>query len=306
MDADSLARLMRALGSVERLRALALCARAPARVSDLAQTLGESEPTVSRMLKQLAEAGVLRRHRRGQSVEYAMVEAVSAGGRIAALVVQQLGDADPVIRRAGVELEAIVREARSDGRPGHAFEASRLGRALRAALLPDLRQQRPGRVVLAACRWGEVVEACRSASEQVTLLAGSVAERTRLRRACLEAGLAVEVELAGSAAARSGSADWSFAAVEPGAADALQALEHAADHGRRRLRAGGSLWLCTDYDALDTGGIAAAAPPARLRTLVDRAGLALHAVLPVEADGRHLLLAHATVPARAATVARRA
>jgi DNA-binding transcriptional ArsR family regulator len=305
MDAPSLARLMRALGSVERLRALALCARAPARVSDLAQTLGESEPTVSRMLKQLAEAGALRRQRRGQSVEYASVEAASEAGRIAALAVQQLGDRDPVIRRAGVALEAIAREARTDGRSGHAFAGSRLGRALRAAMLPDLRRQRSRRVVLAACRWIEVIEACCGASEQVTVVAGSVAERTRLRRALLEAGLAVDVELAG-AAEGARSADWSFAAVESAAADALPALEFAADRGRRRLRPGASLWLCADYDALDTGGAAAAAPPARLRSLVDSAGLTLSAVLPVEADGRHLLLAHTTVPARVAAVAHRA
>ena len=70
IDAAGLARLLRAAADPVRLRLLRLCADGPVGVSELAAALGESEPNVSRHLKQLATEGFLRRARRGQRVEY--------------------------------------------------------------------------------------------------------------------------------------------------------------------------------------------------------------------------------------------
>ena len=81
--------MLRAVSDPARLRLLRLCFDQPTSVSELAAAVADSEPNVSRQLKQLATAGLLRRARRGQSVEYLpmafLVEWVRDGGRTGAL-----------------------------------------------------------------------------------------------------------------------------------------------------------------------------------------------------------------------------
>ena len=69
-DSVALATCLRAVSDPARLRLLRLCADRPTSVSELSLATGESEPNVSRQLKQLATAGLLQRVRRGQRVEY--------------------------------------------------------------------------------------------------------------------------------------------------------------------------------------------------------------------------------------------
>lgn len=62
--------VLRAAGEPTRLRLLHLCARGELAVSDLTQTLQQSQPRVSRHLKILCDAGLLERFRDGQWVYF--------------------------------------------------------------------------------------------------------------------------------------------------------------------------------------------------------------------------------------------
>ncbi|MBT3399997.1 MAG: winged helix-turn-helix transcriptional regulator, partial [Rhodospirillaceae bacterium] len=58
---DQVLALLRAAGEPNRLRILALCAHGDLTVSELTRILGESQPSVSRHLKLLCNAGLLER-----------------------------------------------------------------------------------------------------------------------------------------------------------------------------------------------------------------------------------------------------
>ena len=74
-------RWLRAAGESSRLRLLALCAQGPLSVSELAETLRQSEPRVSRHLKILSEAGLIERYRQGQWVQYRVAADPQAAAR---------------------------------------------------------------------------------------------------------------------------------------------------------------------------------------------------------------------------------
>ncbi len=78
---DHLLTGLRAAAETTRLRLLALCARAELTVSDLTQILGQSQPRVSRHLKQLCDAGLLDRSRDGAWVHYRLARGGSDLGR---------------------------------------------------------------------------------------------------------------------------------------------------------------------------------------------------------------------------------
>jgi ArsR family transcriptional regulator len=65
MDPQRLIDVLRAAGESTRLRLLALLARGELSVKDLTDILGQSQPRVSRHLRLLAEAGLVRRHAEG-------------------------------------------------------------------------------------------------------------------------------------------------------------------------------------------------------------------------------------------------
>ena len=80
-------RWLRAAGEGSRLRLLALCAQGPLSVCELAQTLGQSEPRVSRHLKILKNDGVVRTRKEGVRVVYSLAsdEVVRCWKHISAL-----------------------------------------------------------------------------------------------------------------------------------------------------------------------------------------------------------------------------
>ena len=84
--AQSLAAL-RAAGEATRLRILALLAGVELNVKDLTQILGQSQPRISRHLKLMAEAGLIKRFREGSWVFFRLAdsgaEAVLAGAIVA-------------------------------------------------------------------------------------------------------------------------------------------------------------------------------------------------------------------------------
>ena len=85
-DAAELERLLQSLADRHRLRILNMLVRAegPICVCEFTGVLGLSQQNVSYHLKQLVEAGVIVRERRGRFSYYRLVDGVL--GRIAALV----------------------------------------------------------------------------------------------------------------------------------------------------------------------------------------------------------------------------
>lgn len=80
---------LRAVAEPTRLRLLALCAQGELTVSELVRIVGQSQPRVSRHLKQLSDAGLLERFREGSWVFYRSAqegEAVEVVRRLVALL----------------------------------------------------------------------------------------------------------------------------------------------------------------------------------------------------------------------------
>ena len=61
---------LKTLGDLTRLRLVALCRQGECSVSELTRVIGQSQPRTSQQLKQLCEAGFLRRFRDGKRVFY--------------------------------------------------------------------------------------------------------------------------------------------------------------------------------------------------------------------------------------------
>jgi ArsR family transcriptional regulator len=76
---EALLSSLRAAAEPTRLRLLVLCAQGEMTVGELTDIIGQSQPTVSRHLKQLCEAGLLERFKEGTCVFYRRVEGGSAG-----------------------------------------------------------------------------------------------------------------------------------------------------------------------------------------------------------------------------------
>jgi ArsR family transcriptional regulator len=84
-DAESAARLFRALGDPARVKILNLLTTSeePVCVCELVPALGLSQPTVSHHLRKLTEAGLLAREQRGVWAFYSIDP--EAAGRLAAV-----------------------------------------------------------------------------------------------------------------------------------------------------------------------------------------------------------------------------
>ena len=72
---DDLLLALRAVAEPTRLRLLALAARGAFNVSELVTILGQSQPRLSRHLRLLVEAGLLRRQQEGVFCWFALPEA---------------------------------------------------------------------------------------------------------------------------------------------------------------------------------------------------------------------------------------
>jgi DNA-binding transcriptional ArsR family regulator len=281
---EALARVLRAAADPLRLRLVALCAARAAAVSELAGALGESEPNVSRHLKQLAASGLLVRARHGQRVEYAVAAPVGpAAAALGSLLLQWIDPADAVLREARARLRAAA------GRPA---SGPRLDDALVAVLGHDLRRDASRRRVLVRCPWTDLLDLLASESLELLPFARTAPERAGLRRWALAAGLPVRPATAAELEAGRRLAprfDVYFEMISPGTGDALAV---SVAFARRMLLPSGVAWFAVDYDALESAA-GSPSPPARLRAALGAAGFACQGLFPVEAGGRHLLVARA-------------
>lgn len=149
------------------MRILALCARGAFCVSELVTILGQSQPSLSRHLRLLVEAGLLRRQQEGAFSWFALADAGSAEGALARLLISRLPEDDPVLaadrRMAAQALSERARAASDSFRAQGADwdEMSALGlptAAVEAALLNAVAQGRLGRVLDIGTGTGRVLE----------------------------------------------------------------------------------------------------------------------------------------------------
>ena len=101
---------LRAAGEDTRLRILALLAREELAVLELSQILDQSQPRVSRHLKLLAEAGLVRRFPDGSWVFYGLAWE-GPGGALVRTLLEEVDPADPMLRGDADRL-ATVQAAR--------------------------------------------------------------------------------------------------------------------------------------------------------------------------------------------------
>jgi DNA-binding transcriptional ArsR family regulator len=289
---DDLARMLRAVSDPARLRLLRLCFDQPTSVSELAAAVADSEPNVSRQLKQLATAGLLRRARRGQSVEYLPM---IGGGFAAELALQLLARIDPVDPEL-CEARARLRALETGGATAaELLASSRLGRALAAALDVALaRDDATGARVLAHVGHRELLELLARRPSRVTLRIDTAVERTVVQRWADSEGLVFEYRNA-KQTRESPSYDVCVEVPRPNELRELAQVSPWLGRLRDVLGDNGVLWLALPYDLLEQDGVA---PPLRLRALLDQQGFDCLTLAPVEAEGRHLLITRSRARAR--------
>lgn len=126
---------LRAAGEETRLRILALLAEGELSVSDLTDILGQSQPRISRHLKLLAEAGLVRRYREGAWAFFRLDDA-GAGGAFAASLAGWLDRSDPALV-ADRERLAAVRTSRAEAAQTYFANVARDWDRLRKLHVPD-------------------------------------------------------------------------------------------------------------------------------------------------------------------------
>jgi DNA-binding transcriptional ArsR family regulator len=302
-EAELMARALRAVADAARLRLLRLCADRPTSVSELAAATSDSEPNVSRHLKQLGQAGLLRRMRRGQRVEYQPVGEGGFAAELLGLLLARLSPDDPALREARARLRAIEAGARAALRGSAAdwVVSSRLGRSLRGALGVQFERDVAGARVLVRSQHRELLEAllqtaahgaARADAPRVTLRAASKPEKNVLQSWLDAEGLRALVVTSGEVR-KQGSFEVCYEAPLPDELRDPAQLDALLQRTRAQLAEDGILWCVVPYDLLESEG----SPPLRLRAHLTDGGFDCLSLAPIEAEGRHMLLARARLRA---------
>jgi ArsR family transcriptional regulator len=164
---DDLLLSLRAAAEPTRLRILALAARGAFNVSELVTILGQSQPRLSRHLRLLVEAGLLRRQQEGVFCWFALPEVGDPRGALVRSLLDRLPERDPVLdadrRLAAQALSERARIASDTFRQKGADwdEMTALGlptAAVEAALMSVAGQGRLGRVLDIGTGTGRVLE----------------------------------------------------------------------------------------------------------------------------------------------------
>lgn len=103
---------LRGAGEATRLRILALLAHGELNVKDLTQILGQSQPRISRHLKLMADAGLIRRFREGSWVFFRLADS-GAEAALAQGIVASLDPSDLTLARDRARAQA-VQKARAE------------------------------------------------------------------------------------------------------------------------------------------------------------------------------------------------
>ena len=281
---------MKAAGEPSRLRLLALCSGRALSVTDLARAVDQSGPRVSRHLKILCEAGLLDRIRQGQWVHYRLAEDEAAKRFLRGLL-GQLERSESILRR---DRRKARLEESSDGAEGIA--GSRLGRNLAAFVREAMPADRLESALLIGVRHLELIEVTAALATACTIVAPSRRGAESAQKFAAERDLACEVRATAAISVLQSKSEVSAVVVECLATPAA-ALAPLLAGVRAALSARGKVWLFASWDALQETprGAAERASPkfthplARLRALIDAAGLKCERLSPIEADGEHVL-----------------
>ncbi len=132
---DGLLDGLKAVAEPTRLRLLSLLTRAELTVTEITQVLKQSQPRVSRHLKLMVEAGLLKRFPEGTWVFYRLAEDGEAAG-LARAVTGLIDANDPVLAEDAARLEQIRKARAEDAAAYFAENASHWGE-IRALHLPE-------------------------------------------------------------------------------------------------------------------------------------------------------------------------
>jgi len=286
---EELIRWLRAAGEPSRLRLLALCADASLSVSDLARSLQQSEPRVSRHLRILCEAGLIERLPHGQWVHYGLTPSREALSFVRGLLAQ-LDLRDPL-------LASDRQAARTAAVPEGPSAESRLGRAL--ARLISSPERRAGPTLVIGVAHPEVLAAAARGAGACTALAhsrrGAQAARALLRQQGLSCPV-IEVPASPE--------EWELGRLGGPYAEvildypsrATATLVRTLALARGLLRGGGRLWILERYESLEGARERVVEHPlARLRRLLAEGGFHCERLSPLEEQGEHVLAALARV-----------
>jgi hypothetical protein len=239
--------------------------------------------------------GLVQRSRRGQWVEYSATCASRPAAELLQWLLAQLEPRDPALLQARTALNRPPPRLASgvDRLAAPVAMGSRFGRALRAVLAEDAPVSTHGRALLLHAANPEPLHWLAQRASETWALAGSVAERAALRRRLAPSGLRIEVALRSALLAAASSGRFAEALVDlSGAqADAAATLRAALELAASLLAPAAPVWLVADYDALERTAAAGVSPPRALRLLVQQSGFECDSLRPVDADGRHVLVA---------------
>lgn len=132
---DGLLDGLKAMAEPTRLRLLALLTRAELTVTEITQVLKQSQPRVSRHLKLMVEAGLLKRFPEGTWVFYRLAEDGEAAG-LARAVTGLIDASDPVLAEDAARLDQI-RKARSAEAAAYFAQNAAHWNEIRALHLPE-------------------------------------------------------------------------------------------------------------------------------------------------------------------------
>ena len=110
---DAMVEHLKSAAEPSRLRMVRLLAQAELTVSDLTTILGQSQPRVSRHLKLLLEARLIRRRQEGSWALFRLAQD-SPQGALAADIVARIDTADPVLARDAERLAEVKRRRRDE------------------------------------------------------------------------------------------------------------------------------------------------------------------------------------------------
>lgn len=284
--------VLRAAGEPTRLRLLALCALREWSVTELAVSVGQSEPRVSRHLKVLCDAGLLRRARRGKWVCYAIAREGEIAGFASALL-SRIDTADPVRRRDAQRAAASARDLRPE-----MPRSTRLGRAIAAFIREGTPAAPLPRLMLLEPMHLELLEAAASVARRFTAVAARGAAREALQEHCDRLGLAGEVRARVAVAS-----PWEAAIADLGGARDGGAVEPALRDLHARLLPSAPLWIILPYEFLEHArGNVVAHPITELRRVLAATGFDTEGLKPIDEDA-HVLVAFARRRAAAESAA---
>ncbi len=294
---------LRSAGEATRLRLIVLCAEGDMSVSDLAATVGQSEPRVSRHLKILCDAHLLERLRQGQWVHYRVTQSEPAAAFVLGLIAQ-VNRADPVLIRDRGRLIA----AHTTATPSAVLATeSRLGRALRAFVEGTVTSTTLRSSLVVGVDHLELLESTARMSSACTAIAHSrrsaQAARAYAEREEFECRVVLAPDGESLTERDMSRAGQPFDAVVldrfRASGGVLTSLLHTA---KGALSAGGRLWLFERYDSLEGPRERVVEHPiARVRRLLAEAGFTCERLSPIEADGEHVLAAVAAPAAQSKT-----